>query len=104
MCQAYLQRFNMKSKNNLKLSWFSYSNIFGLFFFATSFDKIINVNSEFYTGRTDHSINEMNRLNGRMTPREAVIKCELDNECAGFTYHGPKRLWDRHEFQITFYL
>ena len=58
---------------------------------------------ELFTGRVDHSDNEMDRLNGRMSPREAVIKCELDDECAGFTYHGPKTLWDDHIFQITFY-
>ena len=63
-----------------------------------------NVVCELFTGRVDHSINEMNRLNGRMTPREAAIKCELDDECAGFTYHGPKSLPDDHKFQITFYL
>ena len=59
---------------------------------------------ELLTGRVDHSVNEMDRLNGRMTPREAAIKCELDDECAGFTYHGPKSLPDDHKFQITFYL
>ena len=59
---------------------------------------------ELFTGRVDHSINEMTRLNGRMTPREAAIKCELDDECAGFTYHGPKTLPDDHTFQVTFYL
>ena len=58
---------------------------------------------ELFTGRVDHSVNEMNRLNGRMTLREAAIKCELDDECAGFTYHGPKSLPDDHEFQMTFY-
>ena len=68
-----------------------------------SFCEIRNVDSAFHTGRTDHSVNEMNRLNGRMTPREAVMKCELDDECAGFTYHGPKTLWDEHKFQVTFY-
>ena len=65
---------------------------------------ISTIESTFYVGKTDHSINEMTRLNGRMTPREAVLKCELDDECAGFTYHGPKSLPDDHKFQITFYL
>ena len=65
---------------------------------------IVNhVKCELFTGRVDHSVNEMNRLNGRMTLREAAIKCELDDECAGFTYHGPKSLPDDHEFQMTFY-
>ena len=73
-------------------------------FWFVSIIGIITVESVFYIGKTDHSINEMNRLNGRMTPREAVIKCELDDECAGFTYHGPKTIWDDHTFQVTFYL
>ena len=62
-----------------------------------------NAMCELFTGRVDHSVNEMIRLNGRMTLREAAIKCELDDECAGFTYHGPKSLPDDHEFQMTFY-
>ena len=62
-----------------------------------------NIQCIFYTGRTDQSINEMDRLNGRMTPRQAAVKCELDDECAGFTYHGPKTLLDGHIFHITFY-
>ena len=94
----------MKNKTPLGYTWTCYYKIFIWFLFVTSFIKIQNVDSLFYTGRTDHSINEMNRLNGRMTAREAVIKCELDDECAGFTYHGPKTLWDGHVFQVTFYL
>ena len=91
-------------KNEKHVKWFSYYKTLLKFFGIVLFTQIQNVESLFYTGRTDHSINEMDRLNGRMTAREAVIKCELDEECAGFTYHGPKTLWDRHVFQVTFYL
>ena len=73
-----------------------------IFWLVFSLD-ITSIENDFIIGKTDHSINEMDRLNGRMSPREAVIKCELDDECAGFTYHGPKTLWDDHIFQITFY-
>ena len=66
-------------------------------------NEIDSADGVFYTGRVDHSLNEMNRLNGRMTPRKAAVICELDDECGGFTYHGPKTLWDGHMFQITFY-
>ena len=66
--------------------------------------KVLSVVGPFYVGKTDHCINEMGRLNGRMSPREAVIKCESDEECAGFTYHGPKNLVDGYTYQITFYL
>ena len=76
---------------------------FAMLFLSTIIFNVINVGGVFYTGRTDFCINEMNRLHGRMTAREAAMKCELDEECAGFTYHGPKSLWDGHEFQMTFY-
>ena len=76
--------------------------VFNIYFLVVSL--IVNrAICELFTGRVDHSVNEMNRLNGRMTLREAAIKCELDDECAGFTYHGPKSLPDDHEFQMTFY-
>ena len=94
---------NMEYKQYLKDAFYSYYKIFLCLLYISYVNKIIVVESAFYTGKTDHSLNEMNRLNGRMTPREAAIKCELDDECAGFTYHGPKTLWDGHQFQVTFY-
>ena len=93
----------MEEVAHLTTSIYSITNIVLWFYCLVSFHEMKNVECAFYTGRTDHSINEMNRLNGRMTAREAVMKCELDDECAGFTYHGPKSLWDGHKFQVTFY-
>ena len=93
----------MGYKIYLKNTYHSYYKIILCLFYISYLNKIKVVENAFYTGKTDHSINEMNRLNGRMTPREAAIKCEIDDECAGFTYHGPKTLLDEHEFQVTFY-
>jgi hypothetical protein len=93
----------MEYKQYLKDAFYSYYKVLLCLFYISYVNKIKVVESAFYTGKTDHSINEMDRLNGRMTPREAAIKCELEDECAGFTYHGPKTLWDVHQFQVTFY-
>jgi len=46
--------------------------------------------------------NEMDRLHGVMTPREAVFVCESDSECAGFAFRGPKTLVDE-PFDTIFY-
>ena len=93
----------MEYKLYLKDAFYSSYKIVLCLFYISYVNKIKVVESAFYTGKTDHSINEMDRLNGRMSPREAAIKCELEDECAGFTYHGPKTLWDGHQFQVTFY-
>ena len=99
----FLSLFNMKYRKNFVVSLYSRYSLYLWLFCLTSLSNIKSAESVFYTGKTDHSKNEMNRLNGKMTPRAAAIKCELDEECAGFTYHGPKTLWDEYEFQVTFY-
>ena len=93
----------MKNNPFIVLTRIPSSGIVSIICFLVVTLIVNHVNCELFTGRVDHSVNEMNRLNGRMTLREAAIKCELDDECAGFTYHGPKSLPDDHEFQMTFY-
>ena len=93
----------MKKFMGLADEYYSSSDVYVCLFWILFLNDILWMESAFYVGKTDHSINEMQRLNGRMTPREAVIRCELDDECAGFTYHGPKTMRDHHSFQITFY-
>ena len=45
---------------------------------------------------------EISRLNGFMTVRSAILICEIDNDCAGFTYKGP--IWDlESQYKIYFF-
>ena len=46
----------------------------------------------FFPGRVLYAENEYPELSGRMTPRAAVAKCEIDSECAGFTFLGTRDL------------
>ena len=41
------------------------------------------------------------RINGLMTIRNAIIICETDNNCAGFTYKGP--IWDLDEIYDVYF-
>ena len=46
--------------------------------------------------------NDDNRLNGVMTVRSAIINCETNYNCSGFTYHGT--VWDLDDqYEIYFY-
>ena len=58
------------------------------------------VRGKFHPGKVGG--NEMDRLHGVMTPREAVFVCESDSECAGFAFRGPKTLVDE-PFDTIFY-
>lgn len=59
--------------------------------------------AHFLTGRILQGHNELFRLNGVMTPREATWKCESDPHCAGFSFKGPHTTLDRVRFRTTFY-
>ena len=48
--------------------------------------------SVFYPGKIIYSDSEYPQLSGQMTLREAVLKCEIDLECAGFTFMGTMEL------------
>ena len=41
------------------------------------------------------------RINGLMTIRNAIILCETDNNCAGFTYKGA--IWDLDEIYDVYF-
>lgn len=64
---------------------------------------VLEVDCAFYVGRIEQGINELIRLNGRMTGRQAILKCELDRQCAGFSYQGPVWDLDTGLFHMYFY-
>ena len=57
--------------------------------------------ADFVPGRMPPGSLEYPELSGKMTPKEAVRKCEEDDECAGFTYLGSLDL--KRKRQIAFY-
>ena len=60
--------------------------LFSLFLFLYPATAIFRV------GRIMHSENEYREISGRMTVRKAAILCEMDLECAGFTYLGSREM------------
>ena len=51
-----------------------------------------DVFGEFYQGKADG--NEMSRYHGKWTVRDAIMICDRDPECGGFSFQGPKTVLD----------
>ena len=65
----------MERNRRVVKRYYSLYEIYMYIFWVAFSTEITSIENDFIIGKTDHSINEMDRLNGRMSPREAVIKC-----------------------------
>lgn len=60
------------------------------------------IRCEFFIGKVDYALTEMDDLHGAMTVRKAIIDCESHENCTGLTYKGP--IWDLDGiYQIFFF-
>jgi hypothetical protein len=55
---------------------------------GAAFREMAKPISGYHQGMISHYEFEYKQLNGWMTPKEAVTKCEADLACGGFTFYG----------------